>query len=490
MSLTKSSAAKSAIWSLVENGGLALVSFGSLIIYSRFLTPTDFGIFSMVLAFVEILSVLVSMLFHDALVQQKDVTELHFDTAFTFSMILSVVLLLACILGAPLFARLVGNASAAGVLRWTALALPCTALSSTIVPRQRRKLEFRALALRSLVGRLAGAGLGVILVVMGAHFWGLVAQYVLVALVGSLVLWSAADEHPKLRFQPRALKSLWSFSLYSVGGLFLNFATTRIFMIAIGASLGAASAGYLNLSFRIVDVLWAIAAAAVSQAALPVLAQLQSDTTRLKRAYGSALEFTCLTLFPCFIGIAVTAPEIVELLFGRAWLVSSPYVTTFALLIVIRAPRLLTRPVLTAVGRPQDALIGTVVDLLVMMSLMWLWGAKTLPRAAAIWCCRELVPMLIMAYILKRVTGIRYGDQIRGTLPALAASGAMVIGTYLVRHAFLAHSAPLVRFAVLVPAGATIFVAIAWLVDRTSIINVVEFISAARGPRGATQPVS
>jgi O-antigen/teichoic acid export membrane protein len=137
-------AAKSALWGAVENGGLALVSFGSLIIYSRFLSATDFGLFSVVLSVIELLSVVVSMLFHDALVQREQVTPLHYDSAFSLTLALSLVLGAGCWLSAPWFARLVDSELAADALCWTALALPFTAATATLVPEQRRGRPARA----------------------------------------------------------------------------------------------------------------------------------------------------------------------------------------------------------------------------------------------------------------------------------------------------------------------------------------------------------
>ena len=43
------------------------------------------------LALIELLGILVTMLFHNALVQRADATDLHFNTAFTATMALSVV---------------------------------------------------------------------------------------------------------------------------------------------------------------------------------------------------------------------------------------------------------------------------------------------------------------------------------------------------------------------------------------------------------------
>jgi O-antigen/teichoic acid export membrane protein len=479
MTVDRSKAARSVLWSVVENGGLALVSFGSLIIYSRFLSAAEFGVFSIVLALVELLDVVVSMLFHDALVQREDVTDLHYDTAFTFTAGLSAALVAACALFSPTFGRLVHNAQAAHVLCWAALRLPCTALGATIVAQQRRELAFRTLALRSLVGRLTGAGIGIALVLFGAGVWGLVAQQVLIALMGSLVLWLSARWYPRLRFGLTEFRQLIRFGAYSVGALFLSFSVKRVFTIVSGVMLGNAAAGYLNLSFRAVDVLWAIAAAAVTQVALPILARLQSDPTRLERAYRSAMEFTCLVFYPCFVGIAVVAPEVVGALFGRQWLPSSPYVTALALLVLVQAPRLLMAPMLTAVGRPRDSMIGVAAELIAMLVLLFGIGARSLPWAIAIWTGRELVAAPVMVFILRRATGIGVLAQVRGAIVPLLASAAMGATVYALRLIVPQGLGPVAHLVLLIPAGAVIFLLVAWTVGRSSVTKVVSFVSSA-----------
>ena len=158
-----------------------------------------------------------------------EATSLHFDTAFTGTLVLGLVLFGACWALAPVFATVVHNDGAAAVLTWTALRLPCTALGATIVAQQRRDLAFRVLAFRSLLGRVSGAALGIALVALGAGIWGLVAQQILIAFIGSLVLWAGADRRPRLRFSTGALRELIGFGAYAMGGLFLNFAVKRIF---------------------------------------------------------------------------------------------------------------------------------------------------------------------------------------------------------------------------------------------------------------------
>jgi O-antigen/teichoic acid export membrane protein len=486
---SRSKAARAAVWSVVENGGMALVSFLSLIVYSRFLSPSDFGVFSVVLALVELLNVLVTMLFHDALVQRPEITRDQFDTAFSSTMALSVLLAIGCVAFGPLFAHLVRNASAGRVLGATALALPCAAASATIVPAQRRALEFRALALRSVVGRLAGALLGMALVVAGAHFWGLVAQYVLVSFVGSAVLLAFARERPRFRFHPAAFRELIRFGLFSVGGLFLNLAVGRIFIVLAGIALGTQALGYLNLGFRAVDVLFALAAGAVSQAALPTLARLQSDPERLRKAYSTALELVSLVLYPCFVGMAAASDEIVRVFFGAQWAASSPYVAILAVLTLVRVLKNLARPLLTAVGRPQDTLVGTGVELAVLLAAFGVIGVRSLPMAVGVWVARELLAVPATAYVLKSATGLGYREQVRGSLTALVGSAALWLSIVLLRHAMPPSASALERLAAFVPASAASFLAAVWIVNPRSVANARSFVVAAAA-RGQARQVA
>jgi len=481
--ITRSRAAKSVLWSAVENGGLALISFGALVIFSRLLTPTDFGIFSAMLALVELLGVLVSMTFHDALVQRKEITELHFDTAFTFTIVLSLIFAGGCAVFAPFFARLLGKPDAWPLLCGLSLCFPASALSATIVPRQRRELQFRALAFRSLIGRFAGALVGIALVVLGAGVWGLVVQQVLIALLGSLVLWLLADNHPRLRFGWPEFRQLARFGLPSVGVVFLSFSIKRLFIIFAAVYLGAEAAGYLNLSLRAVDVFWAIVATAVSQVALPILAGLQSDPARLKRAFQQATTFTCLALYLCFGALAFMAPEVVEILFGARWVSIAPYVSVLAILIVVQAPRLMASPVLTAMGHPRDLLLPLGVDLIVVVTAVLASGMPTVWWAIGIWAARELLGAPITGWLLWRRTGLGVRAQLRGIIVPAYALAAMAAAVFAVRPWLGSDLGVAWRLLVLLPLCALAFLSTIALVDRSLVRAVIGLGAAALNRR-------
>ncbi len=477
--VTRSTTAKSLVWSTVENGGLAIISFGSLIVYIRLLSAADFGLFSATLALIELLGVLVTMLFHNALVQRSDVTDLHFNTAFTATMVLSLIMVLGCWALAPLFAASVHQSGAARVLIWMSLVFPCSAASATLVARQRRQFDFRALALRSLVGRTVGGGIGIASAFMGAGLWSLVLQQILIAAVGSLVLWVASDETPRLRFRYAEFKQLVGFGALSVSGLLLSSSIRRVFTLLASWFLGVEAAGYLNLSFRVVDVFWAIAATAVAQVALPLLAGIQFDTVRLKRAYQSSTQLSCLALYPCFVGLAAVAPDIVELLFGARWQPSSPYVAVLGFLVLLQVPRLVFTPLLTALGRPRDPLVGLLVELLFMLGVALSFGMPSLPWAIASWVASECVLLLVSSWVLRRATGYSISEQFGGIVNPLLASLLMAAAVIETRLQLSADWVPALRLSLLVPLGAMIYVFAIFLLDRRLVKDFLEFARAA-----------
>jgi O-antigen/teichoic acid export membrane protein len=476
---SRSTTAKSLVWSTLENGGLAMISFVSLIIYSRLLSAAEFGLFATALAFVELLAVVVTMLFHNALVQRPEVTELHFNTAFTATMALSFALALACYAVAPLFAQWVHQPGAARVLIWMALVLPCSGLSATLAARQRRHFAFKSLALRSLVGRVIGGGIGIAAAFMGAGLWSLVAQQILIAGIGSLVLWVTSDKTPRLQFSFTEFKHLFGFGVLSVSGLFLSTSLRRVFTILASSALGVEAAGYLNLSFRVVDVFWNIAATAVSQVALPLLAGLQFEAARMKRAYQASTQLSCLALYPCFVGLGVVAPEVVEVLFGQRWLPSSPYVAVLGFLVLLQAPRLLFTPFLTALGKPRDSLVGLIAEWIFILCVTWIVGMRSLPWAIAVWVGGECVMVVVSSWMLRRVTGYTLVDQFNGILKPLLAVLLMAAALTETRLQLLSGLSPILRLIVLIPLGAGIYGGAIFLLDRRLVKDFLAFAQSA-----------
>jgi len=347
------------------------------------------------------------------------------------------------------------------------------------VAQQRRRFAFKSLAARSLVGRVLGGGVGVLAACCGWGIWSLVIQQLVTAFTASFVLLITCDRLPRLRFGLREFRQLAGFGVFTVMTLLLSFSIKRIFTVIAGLLLGVASAGYLNLAFRVVDVFWSISATAVSQVSLPMLAGLQSEPARLKRAYRKSVEYACLFLFPCFVGVSVISPELVTLVFGQKWLPAAPIVAALACLVLAQAPRLFVTPVLTAIGQPGTPLLGLVAEFVFMLTIIALWGLKTPFIATLVWMTCECVQIPISVWLLRRATGYTLLDQFIGARTPLLAAAALAAAVMMSRAMLPVDLSQDYRLVALILIGAVTYIVVLWLLDRRMLSTFLVFAQSA-----------
>ncbi|MCA9474146.1 MAG: oligosaccharide flippase family protein, partial [Nitrospira sp.] len=77
------------LWSMLTRWISRLIGLVSTLILVRILSPADFGIVALASVFVGLVEVSLELGVSAALIQNREVTRAHFDTAWTFSLIQS-----------------------------------------------------------------------------------------------------------------------------------------------------------------------------------------------------------------------------------------------------------------------------------------------------------------------------------------------------------------------------------------------------------------
>ena len=206
-----------------------------------------------------------------------------------------------------------------------------------------------------------------------------------------------------------------------------------------------------------------------------MLAGLQSDRARMKRAYQRSVEYACLLLYPCFVGIAVVSPELVTIVFGRHWAPVVPLVAALAMLTLLQAPRLFTTPVLTAVGRPRDTLIGIAIELAFMLTMIGVFGLHSLLWATALWIASECTQIPVTAWMLRRATGFNFVDQFAGAMSPLLASMVLACSVLAVRRLLPPNLSVEPRLAILVAVGAVAYLIALVFLNRRLVSTFSRF---------------
>lgn len=469
----REAALRALVWTLLESVGLSGLGFVALVVISRYVGPAEFGIASVALAVVQMALVIVERLFHDPLIQRTQLTPRDSATAFSATLLVGVVLSLACWLAAPWLARQIGQPALVAPLRWMTLTILAAGAGSVLIALHRRELAFRALALRSLLARTLAALTAITLAVWGAGVWSIVAQHLLMtALSAAALWWLSGVARPRLAWDGKALREMLALGVPSTLQAFASIANARLFILLAALQLSVAAVGQIALAFRAVDLVRDLLAQALSQLALPLFARLEREGGDRRTAFIAAVRLTSALLLPLFTGLALLSLEVVELAFGRQWLEAAPFVSLLALLTFHYFPRQFVTPLFGALGRPAAPLFGSLAQALFLASMLWALPQASPMWVMGVWAARLLVSTPIDMWLLRRLAGIGFVDQWRGAFTPALACAVMALGVTALRWLDLSALATAWRLLLLGAAGALVYVLALWLIDRPLLHEV------------------
>jgi PST family polysaccharide transporter len=474
-------AGRSLVWTALESGGLFLVSFGVLIILARTLGPSELGTAALAVGTVQLFAMAIDTLVHDAIVQRAELTDDHLHSGFWASIGIGFVCSIVCWFGAPIMGRIFGSDELVSLLVVGSLTLPLTGATTVPIAILRRHFQFKALALRSLYGRLAGGVVAVVLVALGVGIWALLAQHIVQAIVNAASVWRATDWRPRFAFRRKLLLDLVSFGILSVGTRMSWVAGARIFTMLVGYFLGLAAVGYINVAQRVIDTINDVLTGAAYNLALPIFSRRQGNRRDLARVYSQAVEYAALIVQPLFAGIGVCAPAIVRLFFGEKWAPAIPLVEIVAVGTMFQFILLFGEAALMAVGRPSYAFLFAFISFVSVMA----WFAVVPPGsetdAAVIWSARSIVAGPFLLVIVHSVLGrSATSGFLKATVGPVVAIVAMVAAVLAVEWHLPVGYPPAATLLIQVPVGALVYSAVMLLLKRDLVFGLISLVLAGR----------
>jgi O-antigen/teichoic acid export membrane protein len=473
---------RSMMWALLESGGPSVLSLVVLFVIARVLGPTDLGTVALALGIAQIFSIVTDTLFLDAIVQRADLTNEHLDTAFWTCFVLGLLFALVVWFTSPLIGRLFDSPGLSPPLAVAGLNLSFSGVGSVAIAVLRRDFQFKALAMRSLYGRLLGAAIAILMVFLGFGVWSLIAQQLIQSAINSLFVWRATAWRPRFLFHFRRLRELLSFGLLAVGTRVVWLSSTKLLTILVGYFLGVTAVGYLNVGQRVVDTLHDMLAGAAYNLVLPMFSRLQANRPAMARAYDTATEFTGLLVQPLFGGVAICAASIVPLFLGQTWISAIPVIQILAIAAMFQFPLWFADAVIIALGRPGYIFIASLLGLGFVILSFVAFPPADVTSATVMWTCRILVMAPILLSLTNRLLGESPIDLLQRLWAPTLATLTMTMVLWQIQSQFLTELSPLETLLLQIPLGAALYVSAIALLKRSSLKRLLLF--AASGIRG------
>jgi len=199
---------------LVQVSGIVglqiVVSLGTQVVLARLVAPEHFGALAFATVFAFAVHALINTHGDRFAIQAKGEAERFVGTTIAAELVSATVLFFAVFLFAPSILALFDRPDLVRPLRVLALtyfAIPLTKPRALI---ERQLLLFRA-RLPTLIGQVVGSAFGIVLAIMGAGLWSLVAWRTSTLLVEAFILWGLAGRTIKIRFNRQDFRESLSF---------------------------------------------------------------------------------------------------------------------------------------------------------------------------------------------------------------------------------------------------------------------------------------
>jgi O-antigen/teichoic acid export membrane protein len=324
-------------WSGISVVGREGCRVAFTIALARMVGPDAFGIVAQAVVYIGVVGLLLDQGFSSALIQRPRLEEGMAGAVVTVNLAVGAALTAVTLAVAPAWAAFMGSPELTLVLAVLAPCLFVRAVSITPRALLMRGMQFRKIGIADVSGAVTGGAAGVVAAALGASYWALVVQIVVTDLVTAVVMLSAgAGSWPNLRMH--RLRQIAGFSWRAfAAGVLINSVSRNIDNILVGRFRGPQQLAFYGLAYRLLLLPVQLASTTIGAVLFPAFSRLAGNVDALRTEMARATRALATLALPGMALVAVSAPQVVLLLFGPQWAPAVPIVQVLAMVGALQA---------------------------------------------------------------------------------------------------------------------------------------------------------
>lgn len=413
---------KGLYWSFFNQFSNYGMNFIVGIVMARLLSPSDFGITALPAVFMAIASTIQDGGLANALIRKKEVTNKDLSTTFYYSICLGVVLYLTLFLSAPLIADFYHTPILVSLIRVTAIGF---LYSPLITPQNillRRRLDFKILTKISLVTRVFGATVGIVMAYVGYGVWSLVISNLLAGMFTLLIAWLVVRWLPKYGWSKESFKYLWGYGNKIMFSSIIENLYSNIAPVFIGKYYSPAQLGIYNRAQGYASMPSQNITGAINNVSFPVLSKMQDDTEKLAYNYRRMLRLSAFVIFPIMLMLSALARPLVITMITEKWEHSIIFLQIMCFSMMWYPIHAINLNLLMVKGRSDLFFRLEIIKKITGISILLI----TLPMGLVPFCYggifSSMVALIINTYYTGKLIHIGYIKQMKDLLPIFSLS--------------------------------------------------------------------
>lgn len=426
-------------WSLVGQLSTIIFQFIGLVILSKMLPASDYGIMGTMFFFMNIADLLIDSGMGGALIYKKSPTETDFSTLFLFNLLMSVFLYVILFVSSGFIANFYDTPEICSYIKLYGLSIILIALCIVQDCKLKREMKFKELSLITIIASVISLALAVYLAYKGFGVYALILQSLSFLLCRVIGLYLVCGFLKSFSFSKQSFKEQFSFG----GWLFLanvvQSACNNIYSNIIPKIGTYTENGYYTQSAKISTVPTNTIAMTVGNVFFPYLASKESEEELVKEARRIHRKMYHLS-FPLLFLLPVFSNEIIMIVLGEEWRGASFFLRILLFAGIFDLMVAFMRNLLKSAGKTRAIsnleIIKTVIRIIsIIISLFW--GMKMLIYSILL---ASVINAIISSLFVSK--NIRYSikDQLSDYSIPILFSGILMISTFFVYKAFFFHS--------------------------------------------------
>ena len=427
------------------------------VVLARLLSPEDFGLLGMVMAFAAFANIFLDIGLGSAIIQRKQVDQVQLSTIFWINLITGLVLAIALFIGSTPLAGFYQNSDIVILAQVLSLNFIITSFGIIQNTLLRKALNFKALFQVSITSLTLSSVLAIVLALKGFGVWSLVVLSLVGNMIKVLGYWILSSWRPLRQFKWHTVKDMVDFGLKLLGNSSLNYWARNMDNLLIGKFLGTGQLGLYSKAYSLMMLPLTRITRVIGSVLFPSLALIQEDLERVKRVYVKILQSIAWITFPMMLGAFVIADPLIYTLLGKKWLGMIPVFQIFTFTGLAQSIFATTGQIFVSQNRPDIPLkfgFFTKPILFVAIYITAKYGIVEVALAVTGW---SLATGIFQLWLAGRLINLRIGAILKSVLPYLGSSLMMISLLFILKSLLESQLAKVYLLIIQIIAGVIIY---------------------------------
>lgn len=412
------------LYSLLNKYSLQVISFASIAILARLLTPEEVGVFAVATSLAFVATSLRTFGVGEYLVRERSIDREKVRTVVGVMVIMSWSLGGAFLLAAPWIADFYGQPDLSDLIRIISIPFFVAPFSTIPFSLLARSMRFDAILKIELVGSLVRNGASIGLVLCDFSYYGLAWG----TMAGVLTEFAMITY-----FRPEAMG--WIPSFKNIGKVFsagVQISLANLCLLSsknsndliLGRLSTMGNVGIYSRGLGLILFLNDIVVKAVGPVALPHLARVRREGGDVASAYLNAVGLVGAVAIPLFAVVNLSSLSMITALFGDQWVFSAELSSILTIWAIFQSLHCFAKQALLTAGQERLFLIKELQSLVLKVALIVMavpYGLSWVAWAVAL---SGMVDFLVTSLLIKLALDIGFLRMLKHFLPNLIVGAA------------------------------------------------------------------